>query len=196
MDTASQDAYAVQLAKLFPPQGKWTEEDYFALPETNHIVEISGGVLVIPPVPTYAHQRTVGAVYSALKRHVDSHDLGTAVVSPLTVRLWEGTIREPDVLFYRKEHRDRIGERWSEPPDWVAEVVLPGTKNTDEVDKLAEYAKAGIPEYWLVDIKDMTIRVYALRGGEVYTLVETYRAGEIARSETIAGFEVMVDRVM
>jgi Uma2 family endonuclease len=32
----------------------------------------------------------------------------------------------------------------------VVEVVLPGTTKTDGVEKLSEYAKAGIPFYWLV----------------------------------------------
>jgi hypothetical protein len=38
--------------------------------------------------------------------------------------------------------------------------------------------------------------VYALRGGETYTLAATYGTGQVARSETIAGFAVAVDEVI
>lgn len=31
------------VAELFPPQGQWTEEDYFSLPDTNRLVELSEG---------------------------------------------------------------------------------------------------------------------------------------------------------
>ena len=33
----------------------------------------------------------------------------------------------------------------------VAEIVSPGSRGTDFVMKLHEYAKAGIPHYWIVD---------------------------------------------
>jgi hypothetical protein len=32
----------IEVAKLFPRQGKWTEKDYYNLPETNRIIELSG----------------------------------------------------------------------------------------------------------------------------------------------------------
>jgi Uma2 family endonuclease len=33
----------------------------------------------------------------------------------------------------------------------VIEIVSPGSRRTDHVTKLREYAKAGIPTYWIVD---------------------------------------------
>lgn len=196
MEARHEEVYVTEIAKLFPPQGKWTEYDYFLLPDTNQIIELSDGVLIMPPPPSYSHQNTVGELFFVLKQHVDANDLGTAAVAPLAVRLWEGKIREPDVLFFRKEHADRIGEHHCEPPDWVAEVISPGTKQVDEVEKLVEYARAGIPEYWLVDPDEQTIRVYALGEGDRYTLAAICAAGQVARSETLEGFEVAVDRVV
>ncbi len=70
-------------------------------------------------------------------------------------------------------------------PDWVAEIISPGARKTDEVDKLAEYAQAGIPEYWIIDLKKKTVRVYLLpEGGKEYTLAATYTSGQAARSVT------------
>jgi hypothetical protein len=47
----------LEIAKLFPRQGEWTEMDYFSLPEINRIVELSEGRLIISPSPTPKHQR-------------------------------------------------------------------------------------------------------------------------------------------
>jgi len=41
-----------EVAELFPRQGEWTEEDYLSLPETNRLVELSDGKLVVLPMPT------------------------------------------------------------------------------------------------------------------------------------------------
>ncbi len=49
-------AVTLSIAELFPPQGQWTERDYFALPDTNRYLELSEGRLIIPPHPTYSHQ--------------------------------------------------------------------------------------------------------------------------------------------
>ncbi|MGH3434128.1 MAG: Uma2 family endonuclease [Thermocrispum sp.] len=35
----------------------------------------------------------------------------------------------------------------------VVEVVSPGSKRTDYVTKRGEYADAGIPHYWIVDLR-------------------------------------------
>lgn len=36
----------------------------------------------------------------------------------------------------------------------VAEIVSPGSERTDRVTKLAEYAKAGIEDYWIVELDE------------------------------------------
>lgn len=194
---AAKGTYVTEIAKLFPPQGEWTEMAYFALPESTQIIELSDGVLIMPPAPTIGHQNVSGELYSALKAFVETNDLGRVFYAPLAVRLWPGKIREPDILFIRKENENRIGEtRIDGPPDWVAEIVSPGTRQADEHDKVREYAQARVSEYWLVDPENKTIRVYVLETEEQYNLAATYEAGQTARSETIKGFEVAVDDVI
>ncbi len=67
------------MAELFPPQGQWTEEDYFALPDTNRYVELSDGELVMPPHPTFRHQEALKRLFIRL--------------NTFFVRLWPGKIR-------------------------------------------------------------------------------------------------------
>jgi Uma2 family endonuclease len=139
------------VAELFPPQGQWTEEDYFALPDTNRYVELYDGELVMPPHPTFRHQEALKRLFIRLNAFVEGHGLGVVQIAPLPVRLWPGKIREPDVFFIAKEHTDRIGEHVSGVPDLLVEVTSPSTARLDRMEKFAEYARAGVPEYWVVD---------------------------------------------
>jgi len=107
------------VGELFPPQGQWTEEDYFALPDTNRYVELSDGELIMPPHPTNRHQVTVLELTVRLRQFVLENRLGYMRVAPLPVRLWPGKIREPDVFFIAKEHTDRIGEQVCGVPDLI-----------------------------------------------------------------------------
>lgn len=44
-------------------------------------------------------------------------------------------------------------------PDWVAEVVSPGTAKYDRTDKLRLYAREGVPWVWLIDPLQRTLEV-------------------------------------
>ena len=187
-----QPRLAAHIAELWPPRGGWTEADYFALPDTNRLIELSEGELVMPPHPTDTHQRIVGLLYRRLHAFVESMDLGIVRFAPLPVRLWQGKIREPDILFVSHAHADRIAEQVYGPPDLVVEVIAPGTRRLDRGQKFLEYARAGVDEYWLVDPQAQTIEAFVLEE-DAYTLLGKFCPGEGARSQILTGFEVPVD---
>jgi Uma2 family endonuclease len=135
---------ALCVAELFPPQGQWTEREYFSLPDTNRYLELSEGRLIMPPHPTRSHQVAVEELYIRLRAFVHERGLGEVHIAPLPVRLWPGKIREPDIFFIAKEHAERIGEQVCGVPDLVVEVLSPATRETDRGEKFFEYAKAGV----------------------------------------------------
>lgn len=183
------------VAELFPPQGQWTEDDYFALPDTNRHVELSDGELIMPPHPTFSHQEALKRLFLRLHAFVEERGLGVVQVAPLPVRLWPGKIREPDIFFIAKEHADRIGERVCGVPDLVVEVTSPSTARLDRMDKFQEYARAGVREYWVVDPDARTVEVYGLERG-AYVPRGKWRPGEVASSGLLAGFAVDVEDVV
>lgn len=73
----------------------------------------------------------------------------------------------------------------------IIEVVSPGSDKTDRVDKMGEYASAGIPFYWLVWITDnrvASIDVYVLDHAiEAYRLLRT-----LAPEDEVSVLEVPV----
>src|SRR5947208_7943137 len=157
---------AWDIARLFPEQGNWSVEEYLAL-STNHLVEFSDGFVEVLPMPTMAHQWIVTFLWKALEKFTGGWaKLGLALTAPLRVELWSEKIREPDIVFMLTAHKERAHNEFWNGADLVMEVVSddPEDRRRDLVTKRAEYARARIPEYWMVDLKLRQITVLRLRG--------------------------------
>ena len=50
---------AWEIARLFPNQGGWSEQEYFDLSRGNRLVEFSDGFVEVLPMPTTTHQMIV-----------------------------------------------------------------------------------------------------------------------------------------
>ncbi len=46
-------------------------------------------------------------------------------------------------------------------PDWIIEIVSPGSRTMDYMTKLFKYRTAGVREYWIVDPEKSMVMVYA-----------------------------------
>ena len=51
------------------------------------------------------------------------------------------------------------GKRCNGAPDFIIEIVSPGTPADDYIRKLYHYKNAGVREYWIVDPRRRTITV-------------------------------------
>jgi Uma2 family endonuclease len=183
-EPAAQDA-----VRSWLESGAWTEELYFALPQINHFIELSDGQLIVPDMPSLRHQRVVRRFLAALERWNGEREGGEVVLAPYPVRLWPGKVREPDIAYYLSEHLDRLGEQRGGPPDVAVEVLSPSTRQTDLADKLTEYARAGIAEYWVVDPDEDWIEVRSLTGVR-YGAPRRFLPGDAAASALMDGFTI------
>lgn len=184
---------AWEVAFLFPPQGAWTEAAYFSL-DTNRLVELVDGRLEVLPLPSLHHQLIVDFLHARLKAFLASWGKGgLAVFAPVPVRLRRNIIREPDVFFIAGEN---IGDLKKPPTkiDLAMEVASPGQANRerDYSEKRADYAAAGIAEYWIVDPEERRITVLALDGA-AYREHGVFGPGTTATSVLLPGFAVPVD---
>jgi Uma2 family endonuclease len=66
---------------------------------------------------------------------------------------------------------------------------------SDTLAKRADYAEAGIPEYWIVDPENERITVLRL-AGDVYAEHGVFKRSETATSALLTGFELPVDAVL
>lgn len=184
---------AWEIAKLFPYQGEWSEEDYLQL-NTNHLVEFTNGHVEVLPMPTPRHQRIVFLLQRLLWMFVTERSLGEVLAAPLRVRLGRRKFREPDVVFIFADKLAQQGERYWENVDLVLEVVSPDDPKRDYEEKRSDYAQAGIAEYWLIDPTRQLITVLQLHAQE-YVVSGEFTSGMRATSVLLDGFAVDVTEV-
>lgn len=178
---------------LLPLQGLWTEAQYLKLTDqTSHLVEFDGGIIEVLPMPTDKHQ-VILLLYDLLRKFLRPLG-GKVLVAPLRLQIRPGTFREPDILLVRDARDPRRQDRFWLGADLVVEIVSADDPERDIVTKRADYAAAGISEYWIVNPLDATITVLALEG-DTYRTAGLYLRGEQAVSVLLAGFAITVDEV-
>ncbi len=62
--------------------------------------------------------------------------------------------------------------------------------------KLSRYARAGIPEVWIVDLNSEKVEHHTGPSGDLYRHVELARRGETFESAALPGMDVRVDDVL
>ena len=159
------------------------------------MIELVSGRLEFPTMPNMLHQDIVKFLVMVLDVFVKAEHLGRVYFSPLPVHLFPGTFREPDNVFL-KSHRIKDKRKPPEGADLVMEVVSPGTdaRERDFEDKRSDYAKAKIPEYWIVDPETKTVTVLTL-WGKNYKVHGEFKPGDAAASKLLKGFKVAVSDV-
>ncbi len=152
-----------------PPIRPLTVADYLALPEDSEIrYELQEGALVMSPSSVPRHQHFIGGLYIRVCGQTPQHLMTLMDVDvdlQLAPAVRPGTVRRPDIVVVTRAAYDRVGRdggvlRASEAL-LAVEVISPGSRRTDTVLKHSEYADAGIPYYWVVDIDERRVALTA-----------------------------------
>lgn len=126
---------------------------YQAKASENNIYEWATGEVYQMPPPTTEHQNIVTFFCTLLKLYADYFSLGKVLTAPFEVKLWpDGPARQPDGIFIANGQMSQLGsQRFNGAPAILLEVLSPGSVRHDRVQKFAEYEKAGVLEYWMID---------------------------------------------
>lgn len=135
------------------PARSWSRELVLALPSDGNRYELLDGELLETPAPSPRHQDAVRVLLSWLHRYVDEIGLGAAYTSPADVSLDGGQYLQPDLLVVSTPSGNRP-DSWAEAgtPLLVIEVGSPATARYDRLLKRRRYLRAGVAEYWVVDL--------------------------------------------
>jgi Uma2 family endonuclease len=167
------------------PAGSWTYEDLFSLPDDGRRYEIIEGELCEMPSPTSAHGVTIrnlmfllGPVIEVLR--------GWLLTAPLDVFFPGADPVQPDIVVLLPESNASLVVRGIEgPPDLLIEVLSPSNRGHDLLTKRALYARAGVPEYWIVDPTNRTVEILTLDRDAFHTV--QVAAGENAVISPLLG---------
>src|SRR5262245_66589247 len=113
----------------------------------------------------------------------------------MRLQIRKGKFREPDLILLRSAQDPRRQNRYWLGADLTLEVVSEDDPDRDLVEKRADYAEAGVPEYWILNPLTQTITVLRLEGN-AYVEHGVFSRGATATSALLAGFAVSVDAVM
>lgn len=139
----------------------YTSEDYWNLPEGQRAELIDGQLYDMAP-PNRMHQELVRELTVILSNHIKSNNGNCKVYpAPFAVNLDADDKKwiEPDISVICD--RNKLSDRGCEgAPDFIIEVVSPGSRKMDYSTKNALYSDAGVREYWIVDPAKERTTVY------------------------------------
>ncbi len=140
---------------------RYTLADLDAFPEDGRRYELADGWLVVSPMARRLHQIGCKALGAALERSCPDH----LYVFPLPINVDDpdATHFEPDLTVVR---RALAKVENGDLPLLAVEVRSPSTASSDAVRKRHEYARLGVPSYWLLDVDVPSLVVLELQDGE------------------------------
>ena len=148
-----------------PKLHTYTIDDIYDLPEGHRAELIDGQIYDMAP-PSTAHQRILSFLHLEIASYIRDHNGACEVIpAPFAVFLHDAeesdlsNYLEPDIIVICDPNKiDAKGCHGA--PDWIVEIVSPGSKRMDYYIKLALYRANGVREYWIVDPLKRTIVVY------------------------------------
>ena len=130
-----------------------TIEQLLALPDDGCRHELLDGAHVVTPAPLPPHQAALQELQVALYSGLSGNDRLAVLASPADIRFGPRTLVQPDLFVFRKDPGHRVRE-WRDVgvPVLAIEFLFPTTAARDRGAKRRIYHRAGVAEYWIVDL--------------------------------------------
>ena len=161
-------------------QKLYTTEDIYNLPDGERAELIDGQLYMMAP-PNRQHQYLAGELFTIINNYIKSKN-GTCepYIAPFAVFLNQDDKNyvEPDISVICDKNK-LTDKGCNGAPDWIIEIVSPGSEKMDYGTKLFKYRTAGVREYWIVDHRKNRIMVYKFDNDDVneYTFSDTVKVG-------------------
>lgn len=128
-----------------------TLDEWTALPEDNtYRYELQEGVLLVSPRAARRHQLAAQRLSRQLDGQLPVDCEGVLDMEVVVRAEYPPTVRVPDIVVTRVGGpEDRLA---ASDVLLAVEIISPGSRNVDLHLKPCEYAEAGIPHYWIVDL--------------------------------------------
>lgn len=196
METLVFPVYAHVSRVAGPPQGQWTRADWESLPDDGNSYEVIEGVLYMFTAPSYFHNWIIQRLYVSVGHPAQERGLAFCGLERVGVFMPGCEPVQPDFVLVLAQHASIIRDRRIYGvPDLIAEVLSPGSTDFDEDVKLAAYAKAGVPEYVVIDPTERQLRLYRLAKLGAYAPPQVFKSGETVTFACLPTIPVVVSQL-
>lgn len=163
-----------------PREQTYTIDDIYNLPEGERAELIDGQIYYMAP-PSRVHQRITAELCTVINNYIKSNNGSCEVdIAPFAVFLNDDDKNyvEPDISVICDKSK-LTDKGCSGAPDWIIEIVSPGSRRMDYYTKLFKYRTSGVKEYWIVDPAKNRITVYNFETEDTgdYTFTDSINAG-------------------
>ena len=151
------------------PQEKiYTIDDIYALPEGKRAELIDGRIYYMAP-PSRMHQDILHFLDRTIGNYIQDKGGNCKIYpAPFAVFLNESDTKyvEPDISVICD--KNKLNDKGCKgAPDWVIEIVSPGSRRMDYAIKLFKYRSAGVREYWIVDPDKNRIMIHNFEKNDI-----------------------------
>ena len=177
---------------------KFTVAEYYAMAEAGILtekdrVELLDGDVVVMAAVSSRH----AACVDWLARTLIPTLMETTIVRVRgPVRLNDRSEPEPDITLLARRD-DFYASAHPGPQDVLLLIeVADSTLESDRDVKRQLYARAGIPEVWIVNLQDRRVETYTELEGDEYSSVRYYGSGENVAPLSFPDIALEVDRII
>lgn len=159
--------------------------------EEDRVELLDGEIHNMSPIDA-VHAAHVNRLTRLLTRIIDEQAI-VSIQNPMELN--DHSEPQPDIALLRWRD-DFYEEHHPTPEDALLLIEVANTTVTsDRKEKLPRYAAAGIPEVWIVNIKQRVIEQYTQPDGRVYVNRKIIRRGVILTTCLEPGLELPVDHI-
>lgn len=174
----------------------FTVDDYYKMAEAGIIkpddrVElINGEIIRMSPIKSL-HACMVDILGAELNFQLRGKAI-IRVQNPIRIKPYSEP--EPDVAI-AKFRKDKYRNHHPVPEDiYLVIEVADTTLRSDRTTKQRLYAEAGIPEYWIINLKAQQVEMYLQPMGKEYIMMKTAQINETITCSTIP-FELILEEL-
>ncbi len=176
-----------------PPQGQWNHALWETLPDDGRRYEVIDGVLYMSTAPSFFHQWIIFRLVELVGTPARQQEPAIPFFARTGVLMPGCDPVQPDFGLVRSANRDIIRDRRIRGiPDLLAEILSPTNRAYDEQVKLDAYARAGLPEYAIVDPQARALRHYRLESPGRYNDPRLYAGDDAMRFDCLPTIEFRV----
>lgn len=176
-----------------PAEKKAVYEDLYRVPE-GMTGEIVNGELIATPRPSRRHIEAASAlgynIGPAYQFGEGGGPGGWIILIEPEIGFAED-ILVPDLAGWRRErYPRRESHNWiSVAPDWICEVLSPGTFRQDKIRKMPIYGLHNVHHCWFLDPLAKTLEIFRLESGK-WMLIGVYAEDDRVKAEPFQEIEI------